>query len=281
MYPYSTGSPVVTTQQPIVFSSLVLRVTADGRVIECGTSTATGSSLPGIPGRPTPTCMAFDSNLNPLWTVTIGGSQGETLSDFVLDASNNLYVTGQTNSEPRNSSVTPFTLLIPFPVTSGALSAVKGTSAIFVAKFDSTGKLMFSSAFGSSGDNYSTGLQVDNAGAVYLTANSSKPDFPSPGAVPSPANSPWLALKLNPAASQINWIAPMPSALSSLQLPAVDAQGNSYAIGGVASTASFTPTNQVVSVCGNQNGGAANILLNSTRTETKSSLPSFPERRRC
>jgi uncharacterized protein (TIGR03437 family) len=264
---YQTGSSVTPTQQtvvvpqPIIFSSVVLHITSDDRLIECGTATAAPSGVPGIPNRPTPTCIAFDSNLNVLWTGTIGGSQGETLSDFALDASNNLYITGQTKSEPKNSSITPFTALIPFPVTPGAFGAVKGATAVFVAKFDPTGKLVYSSAFGSSGDNYSTGLQVDSAGSVYLTVNSSKPDFPTPGAIALPANSPWLALKLNPNGSEISWVAPMTSALNSLQLPAVDPQGNFYAVGGVTSSASFTPTNQTVSVCGNQNGSAASILF--------------------
>jgi uncharacterized protein (TIGR03437 family) len=245
--PQGTAAPIQTNQINLSFLATVMRATPNGGLIACGTAPPPPSGVIGVPKRPTPTCEAFDSNLNTLWMVTIGGSQGETLNDAVVDSSGNLYITGQTDSEPHNSSITPFTDLTTFPVTSGALNVAKGKSAIFVAKFDPSGNLLDSAVFGGSGDNYPTGIQVDAEGATYLTASSSAPDFPAPGGAPLPAGAPWLALKLNPSASQIEWATSLPSV--SPGLPSLDAQGNLFVIGSVQDPSEFNPSLTATSYC--------------------------------
>jgi uncharacterized protein (TIGR03437 family) len=71
-----------------------------------------------------------------------------------------------------------------FPVSPGAVQAhLAGVQSVFVAKLDSSGKLILSTYLGGSGSDNPMAMGADAAGNIYIAGNTSSPDFPTtPGA---------------------------------------------------------------------------------------------------
>ncbi len=132
---------------------------------------------------PDPDCgsctMGFIAELKPdgsafVFASYLGGSSGDQVTGLALDASRNIYVTGNTASPD-------------FPVTTGAFQAsFPGTQAgmpeTFVTKMNSTGSaLVYSSFLGgpnSYNQTYASGIAVDSAGEAVVTGLTSSPTFP-------------------------------------------------------------------------------------------------------
>lgn len=86
----------------------------------------------------------------------IGGSGYEQVRDITTDCQGNIYVTGGTSS-------------LDFPVTNGSyLKKGKYTMDVFVMKFSSEGKLIWSTLFGGPEYDRAYAIEVDSAGAVYI-----------------------------------------------------------------------------------------------------------------
>ena len=86
-------------------------------------------------------------------------------SCIVLDSSNDYFITGTTafgNFTIMNSSTPSF----------------NNGNDVFIAKFSPEDKLLFSSYFGGSEDDSSSGIAVDTSGAIYITGSTSSGDFP-------------------------------------------------------------------------------------------------------
>ncbi|MDD8019584.1 MAG: SBBP repeat-containing protein [Acidobacteriota bacterium] len=103
----------------------------------------------------------------------IGGSQNDTGCWLALDSSNNIYVTGYTNSTPGHK----------FPVKVGPKLTHSGGWDAFVAKVISSGSsLIYCGYIGGTGDDYGTGIAVDSAGCAYVTGTTlSSSGFPASG----------------------------------------------------------------------------------------------------
>jgi hypothetical protein len=137
---------------------------------------------------------AFVTKLNQSGTALaystyLGGSSGDTGSAIAVDATGNVYVTGQTSSTD-------------FPVSSGAFQATnhgaaKGLTNAFVTKLNSAGTaLVYSTYLGGSGGvinlmptlaevagDQASGLAIDSSGNAYLTGFTASANFPvTPGA---------------------------------------------------------------------------------------------------
>ncbi len=61
----------------------------------------------------------------------------------------------------------------------GADSSLQGARKIVVAKYDPTGKLLYSTMFGGTGDNIGLGIAIDTVGDAYVTGYSDAADFPT------------------------------------------------------------------------------------------------------
>jgi|CXWL01.1.fsa_nt_gi hypothetical protein len=116
---------------------------------------------------------AFVWKFNPSGTALIfstflGGSGVDWGYGVAVDASDNIYVTGYTQS-PN------------FPTTAGAYDQThNGDSDIFVAKLSATGSpIIYSTYLGGSGsDENRTDIAVDASGQAYVSAASTSSDFP-------------------------------------------------------------------------------------------------------
>jgi len=102
----------------------------------------------------------------------LGGSGPDVGHVVAVDGGDNVYVTGGTVSAN-------------FPTTSPLQSANAGLFDAFVTKLDPTGKVVFSTYLGGSGNENdfrsgveSSGIAVDPAGNVYLAGRTSSIDFP-------------------------------------------------------------------------------------------------------
>ncbi len=132
-----------------------------------------------------------------LYQTFLGGVNGDFVENIQLDASNNLYISGFTNS-------------LDFPTTPGAFSTTHSLKTdIFITKLDPSGSsLVYSTFVGGSGNDQNNDngwdnplFEVNAAGEVYKTSNTTSSDFPTTtGAFQesfTSANSDLVAFKLS------------------------------------------------------------------------------------
>lgn len=116
---------------------------------------------------------AFVTKLNStgsglLYSTYLGGSNSDSGSAIALDASGNVYVTGQTGSSD-------------FPITTGAFQTtlVAGGDA-FVTQLNSIGTgLLYSTYLGGNGGENGWGIAVDGSGNAYIAGFTDSSDFPT------------------------------------------------------------------------------------------------------
>ena len=102
-----------------------------------------------------------------LLSMVFGGSGDDTGSDIAVDSFGNIYVTGSTDSTdfPTNNSY-------QVPTTGSNLD-------VFVAKFNATGSLIFSTCFGGSNYDFGINIAVDSSGYSYVSGTTYSPNFPT------------------------------------------------------------------------------------------------------
>ena len=105
-----------------------------------------------------------------VYSTYMGGSAGEVGDSIATDSSGNALVTGYTNSSD-------FPTLNAFQPTSG------GGFETWVAKFNPTGTLLYSTYMGGSGDENlginEGGIAADGPGNAYVTGSTQSADFPT------------------------------------------------------------------------------------------------------
>ena len=112
------------------------------------------------------------------WVTYLGGANRDLATSIAVDSSGNSYVTGATDSSD-------------FPIYPSKSSVVQGTFGggggnnsfytigdAFVAKFDPTGKLVWSTYLGGSGDDGGTAIALDSSGNVYVAGATVSSNFP-------------------------------------------------------------------------------------------------------
>ncbi|MGB8511000.1 MAG: SBBP repeat-containing protein, partial [Pyrinomonadaceae bacterium] len=186
-------------------------VDASGNAYVTGSTDST--TYPTTPGAPQSvygggTGDAFVTKLNAtgsalVYSTYLGGSTGDTGNGITLDAANNAYVAGTSNS-PN------------FPTTPGAFQTTNAggnTDRAFVSKLNTTGTaLVYSTYLGGSYLDYGNAVAVDASGSAYVTGYTGSGNFP----VTANAFQPALAMpcvgcggydlfvtKLNPAGSAL------------------------------------------------------------------------------
>jgi hypothetical protein len=102
-----------------------------------------------------------------LFSTYLGGSSIDRSSAMTMDASGNIYLTGDTESHN-------------FPVTPTAYQAtLQGTDNAFLAKVTSDGStLVFSTLLGGSQTDQANALALDIAGNIYITGYTESSNFP-------------------------------------------------------------------------------------------------------
>lgn len=109
-----------------------------------------------------------------------------------VDGQGNVYVVGSTRSPS-------------FPVVSAVQShlATVGSYDVFVAKYDPSGNVVYSTYFGGSADDIARAMTVDAAGNVYVAGTTASQDFPttSGSLAPASAGSAMFLFRLNPDGS--------------------------------------------------------------------------------
>ena len=173
----------------------------------------------------------------------MGGSGSDTPTSLAVDANANVYVTGYTTSPD-------------FPVSAGAFQTnagqnSAGASVSFAAKFDASGKLMYSTYFhggNSSNTSFSSisSIAADAAGNAYLTGSDLGGSLPTtPGAFQTTGNAQGAAFaaKLDPSGSTLIYCTYLTgnSRVEGDRI-AVDGEGDAYIVGGILTTMPDVPS---------------------------------------
>ncbi len=109
-----------------------------------------------------------------VYSTFLGGSGDDHAFAVAVDASDNVYVTGMTQSVDFPTAGTP------------PQGANAGGEDVFVTKLAPDSALIYSTYLGGSGNEWGTGIAVDGAGNAYVTGWTDSTDFPTAG-VPSQA----------------------------------------------------------------------------------------------
>jgi hypothetical protein len=112
----------------------------------------------------------FIAKLNPAGTALVfstywGGSGADSSNGVALDATGNIYVSGETASAN-------------FPVLNGFQNKSGGGDDAFIAKFSAFGTELFSTYLGGLADDRATAIAVDASGNAYITGSTYSPNFP-------------------------------------------------------------------------------------------------------
>ncbi|MBV9791265.1 MAG: SBBP repeat-containing protein [Chloroflexi bacterium] len=121
---------------------------------------------------------AFVTTLNVTGTVAfstyLGGAQKDFGNGITVDASQNLYVTGRTESQD-------------FPTTNGRDTLLGGPADAFITKIAAGGSnLVYSTYLGGQRSDTSNAIAVDSAGNAFVTGQTSSIDFPTLGSARPP-----------------------------------------------------------------------------------------------
>jgi len=156
---------------------------ASGNVYVAGITDS--SDFPQVPAsnnqstnNPTDPNNCFVTKLNPagnglVYSMIMGGSNGDGCTSIGVDAAGNAYVTGVTNSTDLKTVNAIQTSLPP--------SAVFGVPSVaaFIAKLNPAGtSLLYSTYFGGPGNNVPLCLAVDSLGNTYFTGFTTSTTFP-------------------------------------------------------------------------------------------------------
>jgi hypothetical protein len=164
-----------------------------------------------------------------VYSTYLGGGGVDGAGRIAVDVRGNAYVVGNTGS--------------PFPTTPGAFQGTpRGSFDAFVAKFDSTGSLVYSTYLGGAGFDTGTAIAVDHRGNAYVTGVTSSADWPTtPGAFqPSFAGPSFFdafVAKLDPSGSGLVYSTYLGgNGIDQASGIAVDADDSAYVTGSTTST---------------------------------------------
>jgi hypothetical protein len=187
------------------------------------------------------TVDAFVAKLNStgsdlLFSTYLGGNDDDRGHGVAVDGSGNAYVAGHTAS-------------FDFPTLNAFQSILGGGLSYdaFVAKFSSSGTLIYSTLLGGYLDDYAYNIAVDSTGSAYVVGGAQSPDFPVVGAAPPTVVSPINAFtvfvsRLDPSGSFLLGSVLLNGDNTQLgEAVAIDSASNAY-LTGYTDTAYFPAT---------------------------------------
>jgi hypothetical protein len=168
-----------------------------------------------------------------VYSTFLGGSSTDLGDAIAVDADDNAYVTGRTDSAG-------------FPTAPGAFDTTLGASSdAFVTKLDSSGALSYSTFLGGSGLEEGYSIAVDSAGDAYVAGYTSSSDFPTTaGALDTTHNGAddVFVTKLSPSGSSLVYSTLMGGSNSEYANDvAIDGSGAAY-LTGYAISSNFPTT---------------------------------------
>ncbi len=96
----------------------------------------------------------YDANGNMLWAKSVGGTSVITALSVCVDASGNVFLTGDFTS----------------PITFGSNTLSNpGSADVYIAKYDTNGNVLWAKSAGGIGDDFGRSLSTDSSGNVFLT----------------------------------------------------------------------------------------------------------------
>ena len=113
-----------------------------------------------------PYVAKFDMNGELLWSVKLGSPDEDELVGIDVDRTGNVYITGVTKSNQ-------------FPTLNASQPARSGNDDAFVAKFNSDGRLLWSTYLGGRGKDVVHAIAVDANGYIHITGNTASIRYPT------------------------------------------------------------------------------------------------------
>ena len=160
------------------------------------------------------------------YSTFLGGSGQDSAMSIAVDAAGNAYLTGYTES-------------LNFPAASGSRAGNPSGVDVYVAKLSPTGKLLYITYLGGSGDDRGYGIAVDSSGAAVVAGWTYSTNFPVVnGAQPRLGGGrDGFVAKLNAAGNALVFSTYLGgSGADSGNAVALDPQGNIYVAGETDST---------------------------------------------
>jgi uncharacterized protein (TIGR03437 family) len=175
-----------------------------------------------------------------VYSTYLGGTGNEVARGIALDGAGNVYISGTT-------STSNLPTISAFQPNFGGLTASRVTGDGFVAKFDSSGKLLYLTYIGGSGDDGVAAISVDTSGNAYITGATNSQDFPTVNAFQNQLGGAGgnamlrtgdaFVAKLNPAGNKLIYSTYLGGTMDDIGLAiAVDSGGNAYITGATQST---------------------------------------------
>ena len=157
--------------------SETVRVLADGNGNVFAAGNVGGERFVSFNGNIHPGLDAIVARLDAegrvVWRTVLGGSDGDRLTAAAIDAQGNIYVAGNTCS-PDFPLVNPFQREFP-PHSRENCQILAG----FVAKLDSSGKILYATFLGGSTTTTISAIAADSSGSAYVTGHTVADDFPT------------------------------------------------------------------------------------------------------
>ena len=161
----------------------------------------------------------------------LGGTEDDRSWSIAVDNDDNIYITGQTNSDDFPSTYT--------------IGDTLGSNDIFITKFSSSGSFIYSTIIGGSSSDVPAGIKVDASGNVYVAGTTYSQDFPivngydpiiEPGNPPYTYGKDAFILKLNSAGNSLNFSTYLGDENSDqIYDIAIDQENNIYVVGATSS----------------------------------------------
>ena len=200
------------------------------------------------------------------WAKSIGGSSYYRGSSIKVDASGNVYTTGN------------FTGTADFDPGSGTfnLTADAAGGDIFISKLDASGNFIWAKSIGSIGNDVGSSISVDASGNVYITGyfagfagGTAAADF-DPGSgtfnLTSAGDADIFILKLD-ASGNFVWAKSMGGTTNEYGTSiALDASGNFYTTGSFQGTADFDPGTATFNLTSAGSAGYSDIFISKFDT---------------